>query len=88
MPSTIGKITGQMLDSNLQRDGEDLYFDNDLLYLDVNLRTIGIKNTSPFRPLQINGITRTTNLETDNQFNLDGLTFVGNTITNDDSIYL
>ena len=31
----IGRISGQMLKSNLVRDGVDLAFDTDLLYLSV-----------------------------------------------------
>ena len=46
----VGKITGQMLGNtsgNLERDGVDLVFDNDLIYLDVTNRRVGIKTTSP-----------------------------------------
>lgn len=39
---TIGKLSGLMLQKNLVREGTDLRFDNDLLYLDVGNRRLGI----------------------------------------------
>ncbi len=55
MPSTVGKINGQMLENNLLRNGVDLAFDTDLIYLDVNSGRIGINTDTPFRPLLVNG---------------------------------
>lgn len=43
----IGRIAGQMLYSNLERQGVDLAFDSNLIYLDVNNRRVGVKTTSP-----------------------------------------
>jgi hypothetical protein len=79
----IGRISGQLLKSNLLRDGVDLAFETDLLYLDVVNSRIGIRTTSPTTDLQVNGHTRTTNLTVDNQLNIGDLHFTGNTITSD-----
>ncbi len=77
----IGRISGQLLKSNLLRAGENLAFETDLLYLDVVNSRIGIKTATPTNTLQINGHTRTTNLTVDNQLNVGNLSFTGNTIT-------
>jgi hypothetical protein len=77
----IGRISGQLLKSNLLRAGENLAFETDLLYLDVVNSRIGIKTATPTNTLQVNGHTRTTNLTVDNQLNVGNLSFTGNTIT-------
>ena len=77
----IGRISGQLLKSNLLRSGENLAFETDLLYLDVVNSRIGVKTASPTNDLQVNGHTRTTNLTVDNQVNVGNLSFTGNTIT-------
>ena len=79
----IGRISGQMLKSNLLRAGVDLAFETDLLYLDVVNSRIGVKTTAPSTDLQVNGTTRTTNLVVDNQLDIGNLHFTGNTITSD-----
>jgi hypothetical protein len=76
----IGRISGQLLKSNLLRAGENLAFETDLLYLDVVNSRVGIKTTTPTNTLQVNGSTRTTNLTLDNQLIVGDLTFTGNTI--------
>lgn len=43
----IGRISGPMLFSNLDRQGVDLAFDSNLIYLDVSNRRVGINSTSP-----------------------------------------
>ena len=43
----IGRISGPMLFSNLDRQGVDLAFDSNLVYLDVTNRRVGITNSSP-----------------------------------------
>jgi hypothetical protein len=43
----IGRISGPMLFSNLERQGVDLAFQSNLLYIDVNNLRVGIINTSP-----------------------------------------
>lgn len=59
----IGKISGPLLKDNLLRQGIDLAFETDLIYLDVNSRKVGIKTNSPSHDLTVNGTTRTTVLE-------------------------
>lgn len=43
----LGKISGGMLSSNLERDGNDLAFETDLLYLDVTNGRIGVNTNTP-----------------------------------------
>jgi hypothetical protein len=79
----IGRISGQLLKSNLLRAGENLAFETDLLYLDVVNSRIGIKTSAPTTDLDVNGHTRSTNLTVDTQLNVGDLHFTGNTITSD-----
>ena len=79
----IGRISGQLLKSNLLRAGENLAFETDLLYLDVVNSRIGIKTPAPTVDLDVNGHTRSTNLTVDTQLNVGDLHFTGNTITSD-----
>ena len=79
----IGRISGQLLKSNLLRAGENLAFETDLLYLDVVNSRIGIRTATPTADLDVNGHTRSTNLTVDNQLNIGNLHFTGNTITSD-----
>ena len=85
----VGKITGQMLGDtlgNLDRDGVDLAFDTDLIYLDVINRRVGVKTTSPNYELQVIGTTRTTNLEVTNTANIADITISGNNIFSNTSV--
>ena len=81
----IGRISGQLLKSNLLRAGENLAFETDLLYLDVVNSRIGIKTAAPSTDLDVNGHVRSTNLTVDTQLNVGDLHFTGNTITSDSS---
>ena len=58
----IGRITGSMLHSNLVRNGVDLAFETNILYLDVTNSRVGIGTSSPSTALQVNGTTTTTGL--------------------------
>ena len=58
----IGRISGSMLKSNLTRNGVDLAFETNILYLDVTNSRVGIGTSSPSTALQINGTTTTTGL--------------------------
>lgn len=67
--SQVGRISGPLLEANLERNGVDLAFRNDLdttqlLYLDVNNGRIGINTSTPTRDLEINGTVQTVNLIT------------------------
>jgi hypothetical protein len=77
----VGRISGQLLKSNLLRNGEDIAFETDLLYIDVNNSRIGIKTGTPQYPLDVNGTIRTVDLEVTNQADIDGLILTGNSIT-------
>ena len=77
----VGRISGPLLKSNLIRNGIDLAFETDLLYLDVNNQRIGIKTATPTHELQISGTTRTTNLIVDDWAEISGIRFENNTIS-------
>jgi len=80
--SQLGRISGPLLKANLLRQGVDLAFETDLLYLDVNNRRIGIKTATPSHELQVNGTLRTTNLEvTGSTAQIGDFLFSPNTIT-------
>ena len=78
----IGRISGPLLKSNLLRNGVDLAFETDLLYLDVTNRRIGVKTTSPQYALDVQGVARVTDLEiTNNTFQVGNVTLDGSTGT-------
>lgn len=77
----IGRISGPLLKANLLRNGVDLAFETNLLYLDVINGRIGIKTASPSHDLQVVGTTRTSNLEVTNRADLATFTFFGNTLS-------
>ena len=58
----IGRISGPMLFSNLDRQGVDLAFDSNLVYLDVTNRRVGINSTSPQYSLDNPGNVRLANI--------------------------
>lgn len=68
----IGRISGQLLYNNLERQGQDLTFDGNLLHLDVNNRRVGINNTTPEYALDVDG-----------NAHVGGLLIADNTITSD-----
>ncbi len=77
----IGRISGPLLKANLVREGVNLAFETDLLYLDVTTSRIGVKTASPQYDLDIVGTTRTTNLIVDTQADIAQFTISGNTIS-------
>ena len=77
----IGRISGPLLKANLNREGVNLAFETDLLYLDVNNSRIGVKTASPQYDLDISGTTRTTDLIVDTQATIAQFTISGNTIS-------
>ena len=79
--SAIGRISGPLLKSNLIRNGINLAFETDLLYLDVNNQRIGVKNSAPQYELDVNGTTRTTDLIVDNRANIADIEIINNTIS-------
>ena len=84
----VGRISGPLLKSNLIRNGIDLAFETDLLYLDVNNQRIGVKTNAPSHDLHVNGTTRTTNLIVDNIAEIADITISGNTIQSANTLNL
>ena len=83
----VGRITGPLLKANLLRDGVDLAFETDLLYLDVINGKVGIKTIPDVGyDLDVNGKTRSTNLVVTNQADLATFTINNNTISSSNSI--
>ncbi len=85
----VGRITGPLLKANLLRDGVDLAFETDLLYLDVVNSRIGVKTATPAYDFDVNGTTRTTNLQATTQATIgttDVFTISGNTIASSNSV--
>jgi hypothetical protein len=66
----IGRISGPMLFSNLDRQGVDLAFQSNLLYLDVNNLRVGVINSSPQYAFDSSGNVKLANI-----------VILGNTIT-------
>lgn len=58
----IGRISGPMLFNNLERQGVDLAFQSNLLYLDVNNLRVGIQNSAPNYVLDTPGNVKLANL--------------------------
>jgi hypothetical protein len=82
----IGRISGPLLKSNLVRDGVDLAFETDLLYLDVTNARVGVNTNSPTTDLDINGTTQTVTARVDNQLTVGNLTLENNNITSSTNI--
>ncbi len=51
----INRIAGQMLNSNLERDGVDLAIDTNFVYFDVANNRVGINTATPTVDLDVNG---------------------------------
>ena len=58
----LGRISGPILKDNLLREGVDIAFETDLLYIDVNNDKIGVKTNSPSSDFHVDGNSSTTNL--------------------------
>jgi len=59
MSRQLGRISGPLLNANLLREGTDLRFENQLLYLDVTSKTLSINSTPINKELFVNGTLRT-----------------------------
>ena len=79
----IGRISGPLLKNNLIRNGIDLAFETDLLYLDVTNSRISVNKVAPTHDLDVDGTTRTTNLIVDTQLDIGNFHITGNTISSD-----
>ena len=77
----VGRISGPLLKDNLLRNGVNLAFETSLLYLDVVNGRVGINTATPQYDLDVNGITRTTNLQVTNSTTLGQITIANSTIS-------
>ena len=77
----VGRISGPLLKQNLLREGVNLAFENDLLYLDVNNARIGINNSNPQFDLDVGGIARVPTLEVTTNADIGDVNINGNTIS-------
>jgi len=86
----VGRISGPLLKANLLRQGVDLAFETDLLYLDVNNSRIGVKTNSPATALDVNGTARIQTLDIlDTTLPIGNITIEGatNTISTSQPIF-
>ena len=77
----IGRISGPLLKANLLREGVNLAFENELLYLNVNNSRIGINTSAPQYDLDVNGTARVPGLEISTNANIASVNINGNTIS-------
>ena len=82
----IGRISGPLLKANLLREGVDLAFETDLLYLDVDPGRIGINTNTPQYDLDVNGTTQTTTLNVSNLARLGNISISGSGIATSDPV--
>lgn len=80
MGRELGRISGPLLSENLLRNGSDLVFDNDLLYLNVTTRRIGIRSSAPTHALLIPKTVDTRDLLVDRLSELANFTISGHQI--------
>lgn len=76
----VGRISGPLLKANLIRNGIDLAFETDLLYLDVNNQRVGIKTATPQYELDVTGSIKSTRFIADVSANIGDIELIGNTI--------
>jgi hypothetical protein len=86
--SQLGRISGPLLDANLNRLGVDLTFRNysssdDLLYLDVNNNRIGVNKQPASRQVEIDGTTHAVNLIAPTSADIGTITAATNTFSTD-----
>ena len=78
----VGRISGPLLTANLLRDGVDLAFENDLIYLNVGSdKRVGIVNTALTHDLHIAQDARTTNLIVDTKISADDVEITASSTT-------
>jgi hypothetical protein len=77
---SISRVAGQMLKSNLERDGVDLAIDTDLVYFDVGNNRVGINTATPGVDLDVNGNVRVLNVAASATVTAVG-NVVGNSVT-------
>lgn len=78
----FGRISGPLLSANLLRNGHDLAFETQLLYLSVNSGFVGINNSTPTRALDITNNATTDNLIVDTETDISNFQITTNQIYN------
>lgn len=83
---SVGRISGPLLKSNLERNGIDLYFantisDTALLYVDVNTGRIGVNTNTPTDTIEIAGTARGQFLLIETEADIGNLHIEDNTIS-------
>jgi hypothetical protein len=86
--SQLGRISGPLLEANLNRLGVDLTFrnynvDDDLLYLEVTNGKVGINKTPVTHKLEVDGTVHTTNLIATTSADINSITLATNTFSTD-----
>ena len=81
----IGRISGSVLKSNLTRNGTDLAFETNLLYLDVTNSRVGIGTSEPSTALHVNGTITASGIAGLTSLAVDGVTITDNTISTNSS---
>jgi len=66
----IGRISGSVLKSNMTRNGVDLAFETNLLYLDVTNSRVGIGTSEPATTFHVNGTIRGSGINVNNAYTL------------------
>ena len=77
----VGRISGPLLKANLIRNGIDLAFETDLLYLDVNNQRIGVKTATPTHEIEVVGTIKSNNAIIPTQADIADITIQNNTIS-------
>ena len=78
----LGRISGPLLKSNLTRDGVDLAFETDLLYLDVTNGRIGVNTSAPGYDVEIVGTLKASVYRMD-ELNIGNGVITGNVVITD-----
>ena len=79
MGRELGRISGPLLADNLRRNGVDLAFDNQVLYLDVTNSRVGFNTATPVTDLYTPTNIQTTNLIVSDTATIGNWTVSGNT---------
>ena len=82
MGRELGRISGPLLADNLRRNGTNLAFESQLLYLNVTGTRIGVNTLAPAYELDVNDSFRTTALNISTRADLANLEFLTNGIQN------
>ena len=82
----VGRISGPLLKANLLREGVNLAFENDLLYLDVNNSRIGINTDAPQYDLDVNGTINVPGLRVSNNAQIASVNIQGDTISSSGNV--